>query len=297
MSRGGESAAVPPLRPEVAEAIQAIVVAAAPDTAAKAKKQLQSVRAFLVWADKTVGSIDASVINPRNVDTFVFEVHKDNSPGWKGTARWALTAVGRAVNPDGWGHKSPHLPRPSHSDPYTARQEELFLLDAHLPHTMQAGRLFLLVGTCGAGMRGHEAALAESSDLFEAADGRLAVHVRGDNARLVPIRKPYTEAARKAIRLVDERPEGFSRKFITANGRCAAPRVTTTLTAGADDTEEHFSLRRARATWLAAHLAAETPPHVIKKLAGPVGELTLTRLLETLDPLTPEEAVAKGLRA
>ena len=38
-------------------------------------------------------------------------------------------------------------------------------------------------------------------------------------------------------------------------------------------------------------------PHVLKMLAGGLNEKTITHLLSLLDPLTPEEAVAEGLRA
>ena len=312
----------PIIKNTVAPAARAIVAAAAPQTPQTAMKHLQFVCAFLAWAHQTIGSLDGTAINPRNVDVFVFKASEDFSRGWKGAARWALSEVGRAVNPSGWPEKSPHLSRPTHSAPYSADQEELFLTEADLPRRSTRGsRLFLVVGACGAGMLGHEIAVSEASDVSETAGGRLVMQVRGPNARLVPIRERYSEAAREALRIVEERPtsvrgvvsppesarealriveerpEGLHRRFLTATSPSAPGSVANTLTAGCDATEGHFSLRRGRATWLAAHLRAGTPLHVIKTLAGPVGELTLTRLVDTLEPLTPEEAVAEGLRA
>ena len=287
----------PIVRNIVAPAARAIVAAAAPQTPPTALKQLQFVCAFLAWAHETIGSLDGTAINPRNVDVFVFEASEDFSRGWKGVARWALSEVGRAVNPSGWQEKSPQLSRPTHSTPYSPDQEELFLTEADLPRVNKASRLFLLVGTCGAGMLAHEVTSCDTSDLYEVGDGRLAVQVRGPNPRIVPVRERYTEAAREALRQIGLAHRGAHHRWLAAADSSAAGRVARKLTAGCDATEGHFSPRRGRATWLAAHLRVGTPLHVIKTLAGPVGELTLTRLVDTLDPLTPEEAVAEGMRA
>ena len=60
----------------------------------------------------------------------------------------------------------------------------------------------------------------------------------------------------------------------------------------------NLSLRRARATWLTAHLVAGTPPLVLRKIAGPVSAATMDDLLAaTGHTVSPEQAVIKGLRA
>ena len=61
---------------------------------------------------------------------------------------------------------------------------------------------------------------------------------------------------------------------------------------------EAFSLRRARSTWLAAHLAAGTPDWAIRKVAGPVSFTTLEHLSKLVAPKrTADDAVQAALGA
>ena len=55
-------------------------------------------------------------------------------------------------------------------------------------------------------------------------------------------------------------------------------------------------LRRARTTWLAAHIEAGTGLAVLRAIAGPVSPSTLTALMsETAAELDPLEAACRGL--
>ena len=92
------------------------------------------------------------------------------------------------------------------------------------------------------------------------------VQVRGSDARLVPIRECWTDAALRAVKLVRERSEPYDR-FITAQDRNAPARAANRLRIGDDS----LSLRRARATWLTAHLVAGTPLLVLREI-GPFAE-------------------------
>ena len=58
-----------------------------------------------------------------------------------------------------------------------------------------------------------------------------------------------------------------------------------------------LSLRRARATWLTAHLEAGTPLPVLREVAGPLSAATLDDLLGACAAVTTEQAVTEALRA
>ena len=119
------------------------------------------------------------------------------------------------------------------------------------------------------------------------------VQVRGSDARLVPMRQCWTGAARRAVRLVRDRSEPCDR-FITAQDRNAAARAANRVRIG----DTSLSLRRARATWLTAHLAAGTPLLVLRTIAGPLSAATLNDLLAATEhTVTPEQAVTEALRA
>ena len=68
---------------------------------------------------------------------------------------------------------------------------------------------------------------AEIGDLTEVGGGRLVVQVRGSDARLGPIRECWTDAARRAVKLVQDRSEPCDR-FIIAQDRNAAARADRT---------------------------------------------------------------------
>ena len=59
-----------------------------------------------------------------------------------------------------------------------------------------------------------------------------------------------------------------------------------------------LSLRRARNTWLTAHLHAETPLLALREMAGPLDVATLNGLLAaSAASISAEQAAIKGLRA
>ena len=60
---------------------------------------------------------------------------------------------------------------------------------------------------------------------------------------------------------------------------------------------ESLSLRRARNTWLVAHLRANTPLPALRRLAGRLSHRTLEALYQHVsDELTEEEVIEMGLR-
>ena len=286
----------PRIQNVVAPVARSLVTAATPNTPATARTWLGGVCQMMAWADQTLGSLAAEVINPRNVTVFIFSHSKERSPSWKHGTRTTLKRVGRAVNPQAWEAKSPRLRRPPIGLPYDAATERLWEKACRLPGPRNpAARLWVTAASCGAGLRGPELSAAETSDIHEWGDGRLAVQVRGCQPRLVPVRGNWTDVVRHAVASVEKRSPGSSRRFITGNCPGAARNQANLLVSGDG---QSFSLRRARATWLTAHLAAGTPLHALTMLAGSLSGAALLYLVTALDlPLTPEEAVAEGMRA
>ena len=317
VSRGDTPASAPPLLPEVTAVttawvphsvqdadptvlaavmpvVRCLVAAVGPGTPMAARRLLWALAPIAVWCRETVGSFTALTINPRNVEVWVMEVNGRRPQGWRNAARAALRQVGRSVNPQKWSDPPEQVGRPPACAAYDPVQEAEFLQTVGLPGADEPVlRLWVGAASCGAGMRGPEIGAAETGDLQGIRGGRLAVLVRGRNARLVPIRECWTPAVRQAVSLVSQRSEPCDR-FIISTDRNAAARAANSVSIGS----ARMSLRRARATWLTAHLLAETPLVVLRRIAGPLSAATLDDLLAaTGHTVSPEQAVIKGPRA
>lgn len=233
-------------------------------------------------------------MNARNVEAWISGVNKRQPQGWRNAARAALRQIGRTVNPMGWPDQPDEVGRPPACQPYSAAEEAAFRVAAGLPGAAEdpVTPLWVAAASCGAGMRGPEIGTAETGDVAEAGEGRLVVQVRGRDARIVPIRACWTDAARRAIQLVQDRAESCDR-FIVAQDRNAAARAANRVAVG----DTSLSLRRARATWLTAHLEAGTPLPVLREVAGPLSVATLDDLLAATSAVTAEQAVTEALRA
>ena len=177
--------------------------------------------------------------------------------------------------------------------PYDAHHEAGFRAVAGMPGTENPeAQLWVVAAAFGTGQRGPEIVAGETGDVCEVGEGRLAVRVRGRDARLVPVRECCTELVRRAARLVAERSDESTR-FLGSSDRNAAGRIASSL-----PITDGMSLRRARATWLTAHLVAGTPLLVLREIAGPLSVATLDDLLAATDhTVSPKQAVTEALRA
>ena len=270
-----------------------LITAISPPTATAARRLLWAVAPFGVWATATVGSFSADTINARNVEAWISGVNKRQPQGWRNAARAALRQVGRTVNPLGWPDQPDEVGRPPACPPYDFAEEAMFREAAGLPGPEDpATTLWVAAASCGAGMRGPEIGAAETSDLTEIEAGRLVVQVRGRDARIVPVRACWTDTARRAVKLVQQRANRCPR-FIVAQDRNAAARAANRVHVG----DTALSLRRARATWLTAHLEAGTPLPVLRQVAGPLSAATLDDLLAATRAVTAKQAITAALRA
>ena len=271
-----------------------LITALCRSTATAARRLLWAVAPFGVWTHRTVGSFTADTVNARNVEAWISGVNKRQPQGWRNAARAALRQIGRAVNPLGWPDQPDEVGRPPACQPYSAAEEAAFRAVTALPGTVEdpVTPLWVAAASCGAGMRGPEIGTAETGDLHAVEAGRLVVQVRGRDARIVPIRACWTDTAGRAIQLVQDRSEPC-RRFITAQDRNATARAANRVAVG----DTSLSLRRARATWLTAHLEAGTPLPVLREVAGPLSAATLDDLLGATGAVTPKQAITEALRA
>ena len=264
-----------------------------PETPLAARRLLWALSPFGVWAHQTVGTFTADTINARNVEVWIAAVNAHRPRGWRNATRSVLRQVGRTVNPIGWPEQPDEVGRPPACAPYDFAEEAMFREAAGLPGVDDpATTLWVAAAACGAGMRGPEISAAELGDLSEVQADRLVVQVRGRDARLTPLRACWTDTARQALALARQRPERCAR-FIVPQDRNSAARAANRIRIG----DTSLSLRRARATWLTAHLEAGTPLPVLREVAGPLSAATLDDLLAATPAVNPAHAVTEALRA
>ena len=281
---------VPAVLPVVMPLVRAWVTAAAPATISTAKTLLWATTRLAVWAYLTLATIDAAVVlHPHNVHHFTTVVCKKRSQRYRHAARSALCRVGRAANPDGWEPLVPQFGRKGTPAPYSHEAEAGFGLAAVMPgRKNRVARMWVVVGSFGAGLLGPQIAKAGPQDLVAMIGGRVSMRVGGDNPRLVPIRVPYTDLALRASRAAD------GDRFIAAEGRNAVTSVAGRLIVAG----EGLSLRRARVTWLAAHVTAGTNLAALHVISGRAGTQTLDSVLvHVAADMSAEEAAIEGLKA
>lgn len=269
--------------------VRELVAESDPADVATALNRMRYGTGIAIWATNVLGGTDPDVmLDPRNVCIWATEVCAAETLGWKASAIKTLKGIGEAVRPELW----PWMPRTLGSRPvsmpYGPTHEEAYRAAAALNVLKdRCERLWLVSATLGAGLTGREAAEVHSSDIICLDAGRLAIDVRGRRPRRVPIRHEYTELAHEALSL---RPKG---RFITGTAGQRNHHIATQL--GVNGLGR-LSLRRARATFVCAHLAAGTPLAALRAIAGPITGDTLTKLLtHCAEQIDAEEAVQQGL--
>ena len=267
--------------------IRGWVEQAKPGTAAKTRRFLLAAAGMAVWAYQSFGNIDPTVVfHISNVEQWTMTVCADRSMRWREATRSRLRTLGQVVNPEGFPAPTRKVGRQQIARPYTTLEEKVFRLVYALPGPAnRSQRLWICCGSLGAGLRGNEIAAARTSDIENIGDGRLAVRVRGNNPRLVPIRTDYTDLARAATNA------SATDRFVPTNARNIVHNTVSKL-------EPRLSLRRARSTWLVAHLTAGTPLGVLRMIGGPLSANTLDGLLDhTVTAIDDETAVERALGA
>ena len=174
--------------------------------------------------------------------------------------------------------------------PYTQTEETWFVPTARLAGRFnRPARLWVVAAAFGGGLNGTEITAATIEDFEEIANGRLVVTTRGPKARMVPIRRAYTDLTREAL---EHCPAD---RLIRTTGRNIVYWISSQLDTGDG---EGLSLRRSRTTWLQAHLLAGTSLPALRRITGPLSANTVDKLLiDAAAALDNETAVIEGLRA
>lgn len=267
-----------------------VVTEAAPPHRAAAKRMLRALVPYLIDAYHRHGTLDPTeLLAPDPVEQWAMFDAKNKGRAWRQDCRGVLTHLGQIVNPSAWPPRKP-LGSVAVKSPYGTNAEASWRMAASRAcRPGHADEAFVVVASAGAGMSGPEILAAVPDDIVRLGNSRLAIQVRGRNRRLVPIRRDYTELAEQALEAAD------GEYFISCRDRNAVHRVAERLAPAGG---KGFSLRRARSTFLAAHLRAGTPLAAIPVIAGPVSANTLTSLLTTTARNIPAHvAVQQGLGA
>ena len=276
---------------EVLPVARRVVAVAAPQHRDDAERMLRVLVPMLLWARRSLGTVDvAAVLVPDVVEHWSMVVMADKGRAWRQDARGTLTRIGRAANPRGWPKARKQLGSTTVAPPYDAHEEVSWRVAGDRAcKPACADGAFVVVAGPGVGMSGPEIAAAEPSDIVDLDNGRLAVRVKGRNARLVPIRRHYTQLARQAV------AAAAGKRFVRSRDRNAVHRVAEDLAAVGG---KGLSLRRARSTFLSAHLKAGTPLAALRVIAGPVSMRTLDDLLtDAARDVDADTAVQQGLEA
>ena len=274
------------------------VTATVPKTVKVARVLMYKTTYYAVWGLGTTGTLRPDVLLiPDNIEHYIHVVHEKLPGGWKNNTRTILRRVARAVNPDDWPLKPLGIGSRVIKPPYDHSEEQTFIAVAPLPGRRdRLARIAVVCFSLGAGMSATETCLARPEDLREMPDGRLAVAVRGEQPRLVPIRRDYTELAREALDVAHESGVG---RFLYGHSSIASDVAYRLLgDRRVDPNVETFSIRRARNTWLSAHLRAGTPVPVLRRFSGRLSQRALDVLAQRIaDDLDPWQAANKGLAA
>lgn len=263
------------------------VAAARPGSVSLTLRMLRATSEFTMWAYDTSGVVDARLLSPTNVEYWVNQVNADRPKTWRDSKRYMLRRVARAAFPGGWIQPGEPVGKRVPAVPYTAGDETVFRISACLPSRAEpAGRRWVVAATLGAGLLGPVIAAATTDDVIELGDNRLGIQVRGKHSRVVPIRADYTPLLAEAMELVGDG------RFVTATHRTAVYMLCRQV--GFDG--KGLSVRRARSTWLVAHLHAATPLSVLRRIAGPLSGDTLTALMaSSAADLDAVDAASRGL--
>ena len=284
------------LLPVVLLFVRCCVKAAQPTNQQMARQMMRATTLLAVWAYAELRSLALEVVfSVHNVEHFSTCVNRHRSKSWKHQTRWVLRCVGRKLNPDGWPLELPMVGKRLPSMPYSIQAESGFRFAVMASEASnRVSRRVLVAATLGGGCQGTEAVGLTPDDVVALAGGRFAVNVRGRNPRLVPIRAAYCELLHEAVK------ESNGGRFFRGSGRNMASLLAERLleNPAATNRRKGLSLRRARSTWLAAHLAANTPLPALRVIAGPLSWNTMDSLIEHVSAeIDPQEAVAQGMKA
>ena len=270
---------------------RAAVAAAGPSSVSNVRRLLRASFGISAWMLAEVGSLGVETVwHPENVRIFVEKVNGHRSVDWRQDVHRTLKQIASVVNPQFWTAEIQPLPRSGPAVPYEPSQEAALRRVAFSKSEPGRPDEAAVAGfSLGAALNATQIANARPSDMIDLGEGRIGIRVTGTHSRLVPIRADYTELVLRAVDFVDRD------RFVTATSRNAVYTVAQRVLVHGFG---HLYIKRARSTWLLAHLKAGTPIPALRAIAGPLSMNTLDALCSfAVDGLTVETAAIAGLRA
>lgn len=268
----------------VVATVRGWVADAVPRNADDARTCMTAVVRLMLRTKATLGTDDApTVFADPNVGNWLLSGEHPYSENSLRTVRSLVRMVGRAALPRSVADPVA-LPASALSDPYSTDEERWFREAAVLPGYRNTGtRMWVVTAGLAAGLSGPEAAATLLEDVAEIGDGRLTVTVRGRNARVVPLRRDYTDLARAAL-------------AASSGGRFTASAHANNAYLAGRRIGNGFSFARARTTWLLSHVRAGTNPAALCLIAGPLSGETIRKLADKVAAtMTIDEAVRLGM--
>jgi integrase len=224
---------------------RAVVAAAAPENAARARALLFAASRLAAFGDRVGLELGAEVLLHSSViERFVVE-ERALSPATRRTLRTNLRALARALEADSRPRPTP-LPRERAKAPYGVAEIDGYLRLARAQPTASLGmRASALVCLgAGAGIVGRELRHLRGSDVGERSGG-LVVSVPGERARAVPVLRRFHEPLLRAAHFAGE-------GYLIGGDRPQRKNLTDALTAAlsSDAALPRLEAGRLRATWL-----------------------------------------------
>jgi hypothetical protein len=212
------------------------------------------------------------------------------SEGTAGTYRSVLLAIANALMPGASGPKLTAMHKRTIQTPYTAKEMASFQLWSRGQNTeLLRHRSALILAFCaGAGMQAGELRTLMRHDVVVDDEGIL-VHVRGTNARLVPVLRSWEPWVAEVLST-----------FPTSNLLWGGARAT-----GGKNMVNHFTDRasgvspssaRLRATWITTHLSLGTPVKDLMRAGGMSRFENLDQYVAFIEPspMTSHRALLRG---
>jgi len=239
-----------------------------PDSPTRAVAIMGVVAQLLCWADGVGESFEAySLLHPETIDRFLAHGCQHLKEGTRANYRTSLRKVGRAVlGPELFPHPTQTIAAQDPTLPYTPEEiaAQLSWVRGLPTDRMRRNALVLLSLGRGAGLRANEMSNLTGTAVTRDESGVL-VHVSGENARQVPVLKPWEKTVFDLAQDVGER-------FVFRPDRIRAETHQTSnfvsRCAKSTGAPPEFSLMRLRGTWLVDLLVGGIPPNELAKVAG-----------------------------
>lgn len=257
----------------VRDFVRQVVLDSGPISGDEARRRITIVGLFVNWAHATAG-IDLTVEDIFDLDVIAEWAEQETqhyTPKVRKMNRARLKTIGAKVNPE-----FPVLRNESaynsawNPEPYSEAEVARMVSWANSQGTAMRRHKaqVLLALTLGAGLHVYEVAALRLSDI-QLDDQGVLLHVRGQNARSVPVLAEWEWVLRELVANV---APVDAKAYAFAPGRTNKKSDVVTRFIQSTNRNEGVQPmpRRLRATWIVGHIKSGVPPMAIAKAAGMV---------------------------